>query len=204
MRTIKDLNIILASGSPRRLEIMRAHGVEPMVLPSDCDETVPPYTDVRDVPCRIALRKARAAMDIISRDPSFAMPPDSVIVAADTIVYQGDITGSGVIMGKPRDHEDGWRMLSALRGTHHYVITGVCMIFTDTGEERVFPDLTKVWFKYYTDDELNSYLLTDEAYDKAGGYAVQGTFGDYVSRMEGDYENVMGLPWYRIEEELSK
>lgn len=204
MRTINDFNIILASGSPRRLEIMRAHGVEPLVKPADCDEIVPPYTDVRDVPCEIAVRKARATLGMLSRDPSFAMTPNSVIVAADTIVYQGDIPGHGVIMGKPRDYEDGWRMLTALRGTHHAVITGVCMIFMDTGEERVFSDLTKVWFKDYTDDELNRYLLTDEAYDKAGGYAVQGTFGDYTLRLEGDYENVMGLPWYRIEEELSK
>ncbi len=183
---------------------MRTHGTEPLVIPADCDETVPPYTDVRNVPMEIAARKAHAVMDRLSREVCFALPEEPVIVAADTIVYQGEIPGRGVIMGKPRDHEDGRKMLTSLRGTHHFVITGVCMIFTSTGEERVFSDLTRVWFKYYTDDELNSYLLTDEAYDKAGAYAVQGTFGRYVERLEGDFENVMGLPWYRIEEELSK
>ncbi|MBQ7703675.1 MAG: Maf family protein [Firmicutes bacterium] len=183
---------------------MRKHGVEPLVVPADCNETVPPYRDVREVPSEIASRKARAVLEKMTMDPSFDVPSDSVIVAADTIVYQGDIPGKGVIMGKPADYGEGWEMLTALRGTHHYVITGVCMIFTSTGEERVFSDLTKVWFKDYTDDELNSYLLTDEAYDKAGAYAIQGTFGRYTEFIEGDWENVMGLPWYRIEEELSK
>ena len=204
MRTDDCANIILASSSPRRLEIMRAHGVEPLVMPADCDETVPPFSDVRDVPSEIAVRKARAVLKKLSDDSSLDVPRDSVIVAADTIVYKGDIPGHGVIMGKPMDYRDGWEMLSMLRGTHHFVITGVCMIFTATGEERVFSDLTGVWFKDYTDDELDRYLLTDEAYDKAGGYAIQGTFGEYTERIEGDYENVMGLPWYRIEEELSK
>ena len=175
---------------------MEAHGVEPTVIPADCDEIVPFYTDVRQVPEAIASQKAHAVQNTLSGD--------LVIIAADTIVYQGDLTGNGTIMGKPHTYEDGWEMLTALRGTHHYVITGVCMIFTSTGEERVFSDLTKVWFKDYTDDELNSYLLTEEAYDKAGGYAIQGTFGKYTDHIEGDYENVIGLPWYRIEEELSK
>ncbi|MBQ1430551.1 MAG: septum formation protein Maf [Firmicutes bacterium] len=204
MSTKRYPNIILASASPRRLEIMKAHGIDPMVIPADCDETVPEYCDVRSVPADIASRKAHAVLDILSRDESFAVPDNSVIVAADTIVYQGPIPGHGEIMGKPRDFSQGWDMLTKLRNTHHAVITGVCMIFTATGEERVFYDLTRVWFKDYTDEELKCYLLTDEAYDKAGAYAVQGTFGKYTERLEGDYENVIGLPWYRIEEELSK
>lgn len=183
---------------------MRAHGVEPLVIPAYCDETVPPYSDVRHVPMSIARRKAQAVRSILGADPSRDLPADPVIVAADTIVYKGDIPGRGVIMGKPADFDDGWEMLTSLRGTDHVVITGVSMIFMETGEERVFSDLTRVWFKDYTDDELSSYLMTDEAYDKAGAYAVQGTFGRYVERLEGDFENVMGLPWYRIEEELSK
>ena len=105
-------------------------------------------------------------------------------------------------MGKPHDPEDGFRMLTELRNDWHLVITGVCLIDTFSGIKKVFSDTTEVYFGDYSDEELLSYLDTPEAYDKAGGYAIQGTFGKYVTKFEGSYENVIGFPWELIEKNL--
>ncbi len=202
---------ILASGSPRRIEMMQANGFDPQVMPSDIDETLPLYHGMTETVTFLALKKARdverrwlASRQNILSDGSAAsqeiadtaeLPP--VIIAADTIVYH-----DGEIMGKPVDKEDGFRMLSALRGKVHYVVTGVALVEAGAQNTRVFYDITRVYFTDYTDEELLAYLDTDEAYDKAGGYAIQGFFGRYVDHIEGDYDNVVGFPWKRIMEEL--
>lgn len=189
--------IILASGSPRRLEIIKAHGIEPIVHPADIEETVPEYSNITEVPSSIALKKASAVYAQTGLK-------DGIIIGADTIVYLGDPDKHGEIMGKPLDHEDGFRMLSSLRNRTHYVITGVCLIDIATGTERVFSETTAVTFGDYSDEELDAYLDTPEAYDKAGGYAIQGTFGKYVTSTDGSYDNVVGFPWERIEKEIIK
>ncbi len=187
--------IILASGSPRRLEIMRKHGYDPLVIPADVDETVPDGIAPPDVPVYLAELKAEAVASGLSID-------DGLIISADTIVYLGELDGNGEIMGKPHDAEDGFRMLSSLRNRHHYVITGVCIIDLSSNLRRSFSEVTKVTFTDISDRELHEYLLTDEAYDKAGGYAIQGTFGKYIESFEGSYENVVGFPWDRIKKEI--
>jgi septum formation protein len=105
-------------------------------------------------------------------------------------------------MGKPADEEDGFRMLSELRGRTHMVITGVCLIDIASGKERVFSETTSVTFTDISDVDLKSYLRTPEAYDKAGGYAIQGTFAKYIKSFDGSYENVVGFPWERIKKEI--
>ena len=196
-------SLILASGSPRRIEMMQAHGYDPLVLPAEIEENVPLHHSMTDTVTYLALKKAR---DVETRwlaeknSVSVAAAPDRppVIIAADTVVcYQGEI------MGKPADKEDGFRMLSALRGDVHDVVTGVALVEAGAQHARVFYEITRVFFKDYSDEELLAYLDTDEAYDKAGGYAIQGWFSRYVDHIEGDYDNVVGYPWKRIEKELA-
>ena len=192
----KDQTIILASASPRRLDIMREHGFEPLVHPADIEEIIPKYSDVHEVPSSIARQKARKVLEDGVTD-------QGIIIGADTIVYLGDPKGDGEIMGKPHSPEDGFRMLSGLRNATHLVITGVCLIDIGSGKERVFTETTSVTFTDISDEELRAYLETPEAYDKAGGYAIQGTFSRYIKSFDGSYENVVGFPWERIHKEIN-
>ena len=122
----------------------------------------------------------------------------AVILAADTIVYKDGI------MGKPKDRQDAFRMLSLLRNDVHYVVTGVTLVEAGCQNARVFAEVTKVFVKDFTDEQLNAYLDTDEPYDKAGGYAIQGLFGKYIDHIEGSYDNVVGFPWEKIVKELGR
>ena len=189
--------MILASGSPRRLDIMRDHGYDPIIHPAEVEENIPEYKRIEEVPMYLALKKGLAVLEETDLK-------EGLIISADTIVYLGDPVGQGTIMGKPRNKEEGFSMLSRLRNSFHYVITGVSIIDISSGIKRVSSDTTKVFFTDFTDEELDAYLDTDEAYDKAGGYAIQGTFHKYVKEFDGSYDNVIGFPWDLIEKELVK
>ena len=184
------MKIILASKSPRRIEILKKHGIDAIIMPTDTDETLPEGVGMYEAVEMLSSRKALACYRSVVNDPAYA---EHVIIAADTIVWKDDI------MGKPVDRDDAFRMLDKIRGTFHYVVTGITMIDTTTGSCTVFSDTTTVHCKPYTDDDINEYLDMDEPYDKAGSYAIQGWFGRHIDRIEGDYENVVGLPFYRIE-----
>ena len=185
--------VILASASPRRLEIMNRHGVEPLVMPTDADETITGDPSMTEVVEDLSRRKALACYNSIKEDNRYS---GYIIVAADTIVYKDGI------LGKPEDAEDARRMLQSYRGTYHYVVTGITLIDVDSGSEKVLSDVTRVWCKNYTDEDIEDYISGPEPYDKAGAYAIQGYFGRYIDHIEGDYENVVGLPYYRIEKIL--
>ena len=174
---------------------MKAHGYDPVVCPADVEENIPEHSNIFQVPMYLALKKALWVWEK-------NMSGDSIIISADTIVYKGDPFGDGEIMGKPADFDEGFRMLTDLRNGEHLVITGVCMIDTLSGIKKVFHDTTRVVFGNYTDEELTDYLNTPEAYDKAGGYAIQGTFGKYIREFVGSYDNVVGFPWEAIEKNL--
>ena len=192
------MNIVLASGSPRRIEIMRAHGIEPLVMPADIEENIPKVHGMCETVMFLALKKAQ---DVAGRLSSLAdcTEEGSIIVAADTIVYK-----DGEIMGKPADRADAFRMLDKLRNDFHYVVTGVALLSYGRQLTRVFAEVTKVYFEDYQDSELEAYLDTDEAYDKAGAYAIQGYFAKHIDHIEGSYDNVMGFPWEIIEKEILK
>ena len=214
----KTEKIILASKSPRRLEILRKHGIEPIVMPADTDESLPSDIGMEDAVKLLALRKARACYESLkaraeysncsgqsdgsersgnsgqSEDSDLSEFKDSKIVGSDTIVFTDEI------LGKPKDRDDAYRMLSAISGTHHYVSTGVAVIDFNTGKEQVCSDVTLVHVAELSPDEINAYLDTDEPYDKAGSYAIQGIFGKYIKQIEGDYENVVGLPFHVLKE----
>lgn len=192
--------IILASSSPRRIEMMKNNGYDPEIIPAHVDETIHIDMSCEAAAMAMAYKKAvHTASQLYETNTSSDSDDDNsaVIIAADTIVvYDSEI------MGKPTDRDDAYRMLSRLRNSYHQVITGVAIIDTAKNVKHCFCDITDVYFKNYTDEELLTYINTDEPYDKAGGYAIQGTFSKYIDRFEGDYDNVVGFPWYRVKEYL--
>lgn len=187
--------IILASASPRRAEIMHSHGIYPVIIPTSTDETLPADIGMTDAVEMLASRKALACYESVQGISEYS---GHVIVGADTIVWKDEI------MGKPVDHDDAFRMLDKIRGTVHYVVTGVALIDVDTRNLQVLSDITEVHCKDYSDEDIEEYLSMQEPYDKAGSYAIQGYFGRYIDHIDGDYENVVGLPFYRIEPFISK
>lgn len=189
------MKIILASQSPRRLEILNNHGIKPIVIPADIDETLPDDITCEDAVKMLAKKKAAAVYEQIKNDPKY---DDAVIIGSDTIVYKDKI------MGKPLDENDAYSMLSSIRNTKHYVATGVAIIEVHTGKETILCDLTTVYCKDYSDEEIWAYIESATPFDKAGSYAIQGEFSKYIDHIDGDYENVVGLPFYRIETLIKK
>lgn len=185
--------IILASSSPRRIEIMKKNGINPIIMPANIDETIPKKSQMEDAVMYLALKKALYIESKISKQVNSA----PIIMAADTIVYKDKI------IGKPKDKDDAYNILWSLKGNNHYVATGVCILQTGKPIRHCFCEITKVFFKDYTKQELDEYLNTPEPYDKAGAYAIQGTFGKYVEHIEGDLNNVIGFPWDRIKKEYN-
>ncbi|MBQ6623459.1 MAG: septum formation protein Maf [Mogibacterium sp.] len=191
------MKIILASASPRRLEIMNKHGIDPIVIPTDTDETLSGNPSMTEAVEDLSHRKALACYEIIKSDRELSKQyAGHIIIGADTIVY------TDRILGKPEDADDARHMLESYRGTFHYVLTGISLIDSDSGKSEVMSDVTKVWCINYSDEDIEDYINREEPYDKAGAYAIQGYFGRYIDHIEGDYENVMGLPFYRIEDIL--
>lgn len=192
---MKKLNIVLASGSPRRIQIMKQKGYDPIVLPAEVDETLPFSMGMETAVMYLACKKALWAESNL--DPALkATSP--VILSADTIVYKDRI------IGKPSSPQEASEILLSLRNDWHYVATGVCLLCAGQPVRKLFYEITKVFFKDYSQDDLETYIRTSEPYDKAGGYAIQGTFSKYIHHIEGDYDNVVGFPWTRIETELAK
>lgn len=187
--------IVLASSSPRRIEMLKNVGIEPIIRPSDAEETLPFALSMEQAVMYLALKKALHVEKQWLKEAS-AQPLASVIIAADTIVYK-----EGLI-GKPEDQTEAENTLKLLRNTSHFVATGVALIGPGAPKRSVFCDITEVFFKDYSDEEIQNYIATDEPWDKAGGYAIQGTWGRNISHINGNYDNVIGFPWERIKAEL--
>ena len=198
----KNKTYILASGSPRRIEIMRSHCIDPIIHPASIEENIPPENGMCQTVMFLALKKAKAVetevLDkAVFREGDASVEGDSpIIIAGDTIVYKDEI------MGKPENREDAYRMLAKLKNDYHYVVTGCALVEAGIQNARVFAEITKVFVKDLTEAELNAYLDTNEPYDKAGAYAIQGIFSKHIDHIEGDYDNVVGFPWSSIEKEL--
>ena len=176
--------IVLASGSPRRKQLLEWAEVDFDVIVQETAETCPPGLGVADIPVHIARNKAYAVEAILE--------PGRVIIAADTVVVLGE-----EIIGKPRDRADAIGILSRLAGQKHEVITGVVLLRGD--EEQAFSDTTAVWFHPLGRAEIETYVDRHRPYDKAGAYAIQEWIGVVgISRIEGDFYNVMGLPVSRV------
>ena len=192
-------HIVLASASPRRLEILRAHGIEPQVIVAKVDETellasLPSGLLPEELVQQLALLKAESVYEQLQGDA--ACPDDALILAADTVVCHEKLG----MLGKPTDYADAVRMLRALCNTAHKVVTGVALINCATGRRTALADVTTVHFGAYGLKEIEAYLALEPPFDKAGSYAIQGMWGKQVVAVEGDLENVIGLPYYRLSE----
>ncbi|HKQ73334.1 MAG TPA: Maf family protein [Blastocatellia bacterium] len=168
--------LILASSSPRRAELLRAAGINFTVRAADIDESIRPNELPRDYVVRLSREKARA----VAHENELTLGADTTVVI------------NGEIAGKPTDADDAGRMLRALSGRWHEVLTGVTLARADQTLSAIAS--TRVKFAQLSDAEINWYVSTGEPMDKAGAYAIQGYASLFVERIEGSYSNVVGLP----------
>lgn len=191
LENIQHYKIVLASNSPRRRELLSGLNLEytVRVLP-DIDESYPDTLKGEEIPMYISREKAKAYRN--------SMAEDELIITADTVVCINE-----KVLGKPRTQEEAKEMLRGLSGKTHQVITGVCLM--TCGLQRTFSATTQVTFDVLTEDEIEFYVEKFRPLDKAGAYGVQEWIGFVgVSRLEGSYFNVMGLPVQRLYQELKK
>lgn len=186
------MNLVLASQSPRRREILDNLGFSFRVITADTDESCQ-ERDPRRYVETLALRKGRAVLEKLVREN--AMDQQTIILAADTVVAARD-----QILGKPKDADDADRMLRLLSGTTHQVISGIALL--SANKTAVASEVTGVRFSALTESDIALYVASDEPYDKAGAYAVQGMASLWIEGLDGDYFNVVGLPVKRLHDML--
>ena len=188
LKNIQQYELILASQSPRRQQLLSDLGLKFSVQSMDIAEDFPPGLGMTEVPVYLAELKANAFQP--------QLKDNQLVITADTIVWL-----DGEVMNKPVDYADGFRMLRNLSGKKHQVITGVCLL---TKVKKVsFYALTDVWFKELSDEEIAHYLNVYKPYDKAGAYGIQEWIGYIgIHRIEGSFFNVMGLPVQCVYEHL--
>ena len=184
--------LVLASASPRRRELLRNAGIEFVVHAANVPEIPLKGETARAYAERLAREKALAVL---------GQRPGDVVLGADTVVVVDK-----TILEKPKDAEDAAGMLRMLSGREHEVITGVCVV--GSGFEDVSSEMTRVLMTKIPEDEIRSYVASGEPMDKAGAYAIQGMASRWISRIEGDYSNVVGLPvglvWRMLKESRGK
>ena len=181
------MNLILASASPRRQELLKLFGVPFVIRIADIDETMDPGKS----PCEEVARVSRLKAQAVPRDAG------DVVIAADTIVVC-----EGRVLGKPHSEAEAAEMLQLLSGRDHQVMTG-CTVLRD-GESHTFTEITDLHFRPLRPSEIRRYVASGEPMDKAGSYGIQGGAALFCERMVGDYYNVMGLPVCRLGETLRK
>ena len=183
-------NIILASKSPRRSELLKMGGFDFSVASKNVEENHPKGVPTELIPQHLAQKKARAFLTELHEN--------DLVIGADTIVIL-----DGKIFEKPADSAEAKAMLRALSGRAHTVITGVCLLTKN--KELCFSELTKVYFNELTDEEIAGYVENFKPFDKAGSYACQEWIGAIgINKFEGDYFNVVGLPVNKVYQELKK
>lgn len=188
------MKLILASQSPRRREILENLGLSFRVVTQDTDESCGEI-DPEAYVCEVALRKARAVVSLLRERGEFT--PDTLVIASDTVV-----ASEGQILGKPHSKEQARDMLTLLSGKSHKVISGVALV---SGEKTMAEaESTEVLFDPIPPAELETYLDTDEPYDKAGAYAIQGFASLWISGIRGDYFGVVGFPVHRFSEMMKR
>ena len=175
------MQLILASQSPRRRELLGLFGIPFAIQVADIDETMDPHKPPFEEVARVSLKKAMAV----------EATEDQVVVAADTIVVC-----QGKTLGKPRDAEEAFAMLKLLSGRDHQVMTGLAVCRGET--QLVTTEVTDIHFRELSDREIRAYIRTGEPMDKAGAYGIQGGAALFAQKMHGDYYNVMGLPVCRL------
>ena len=190
LTTLGPGTLVLASASPRRAELLTAAGITYVIHPADIDESRRPNERPEDYVLRLSREKALAVGRV--------SPPERVILGADTVVLIGS-----EVAGKPTDAADAERMLRLLSGTWHEVLTGVTLVAGEDFRSEI--SRTRVRFVSLSDREIAWYLASDEPFDKAGAYAIQGFASLFIEEIEGSYSNVVGLPMqtvYRLASEM--
>ena len=187
MKNMIDLKVVLASASPRRKELLSLIFNDYDICPADCDETLPEGLNAQEAVEYLSLIKNKASVEVCDEN--------CLVISADTVVAV-----DGKILGKPVDKADARRMITLLSGRTHQVYTGVTLSYK--GEFKTFSEKTDVVFYELTEEESESYISSDEPYDKAGGYGIQGKAGLLVKSVNGDYYNVVGLPIARLKREI--
>lgn len=202
----QKVEIILASGSPRRRELLAREGVQFSVQVANVDETLEPdlLRQPEEAVKKLAERKAGAVVQQVLGDPEYVGA--AAIIGADTVVVSG-----GKIYGKPANEEDACRMLGELSGRTHQVITGVSvwMLSAPPNKDvslgfRTFTETSRVTFKQLDEGDIAEYVAGGEPMDKAGAYAIQGGGRAFVEHVEGDFDNIVGLPVGRLLSEFSE
>ena len=185
LENLKKYNIVLASKSPRRQELLKGIGIDFSVITKDVDESYSSNISVYDVAPFLSVKKAKAFEES-------ELPDNYMVITADTVVVVGDM-----ILGKPKDAEEARGMLSMISGRKHSVITGVTIRTND--KVKTFSVASKVSFEELDKDEIEYYVNTFKPYDKAGSYGIQEWIGYIgVNSVEGSYFNVMGLPTQKL------
>jgi septum formation protein len=188
---LKDRHIILASRSPRRRYLLKQLGLEFTEISAEVDESFPEHLTPDETALYLAEKKAGHFEELLE-------DPKNIIITADTLVLI-----NGNILGKPDGKEGARKMLEALSGNMHRVVTGICIRSRD--KSRSFTSWTDVYFKRLSGEEINFYLEHYEPYDKAGAYGIQEWIGYIgITRIDGSYFNVMGLPVQKLYEELEQ
>ena len=187
------MKLILASASPRRRELLKLLGYDFEIVVSKKEEVFNSKLSLLENSLNISRDKAIEVMGLTEGD--------RIIISSDTMVVKDD-----KIYGKPKNRNDAYQMLKTLSGTYHEVYTSLTVIKIENKKKTEYQDYTisKVFVDNLSDDEINSYLDTDEPYDKAGAYAVQGIFSKHINKIEGDYMGIMGLPVNKLYNILKK
>lgn len=187
------MRIILASKSPRRKELLALLNVEYEVIVSEADETLEEGITIEEQAKRLSFVKAKTVFDETTGD--------RIVIGSDTMVIKNN-----KIYGKPKDREEAFKMLKELQGTNHKVITGLAILVEKNGEYKKYLDydIADVYFKDISDEEINNWIDTGEAYDKAGAYAVQGKFMVFIEKFNGNFATVMGLPIHKLYDVIKK
>lgn len=200
---MEQLSLVLASGSPRRKELLTQLGYEFSVLVTDIEEQQQPGEDAQAYVKRLSLDKAKAALDLIAEqepksDSLIALGSNNIVVlGSDTVVVS-----QGQVLEKPSDLADCKRMLTQLSDQRHQVMTAVSVVSADKQKTEIV--ITDVWFKPLSEQEIEKYWQTGEPCDKAGSYGIQGLGGRFVTRIEGSYYAVVGLPLFETDQLLQE
>lgn len=180
------MNVILASASPRRKELLKYLYYDFEIIPSDIDENISNECNPYEVAEKLAVKKAMSIKN-----------NTSLVIGCDTVVILDD-----KIIGKPCNSDDAFKILTSLSGKVHDVVTGVCLYYK--GRSYSFNEVTNVEFYPLSEEEISAYIMTGECNDKAGAYGIQGLGSLFVKRINGDFYNVVGLPVSRLRQEIKR
>lgn len=191
MTITQTKKLILASASPRRKELLENLGYEFQIIPADIDETVNGSKSPEEIVKELALQKASHIANNIDYP--------AVIIGSDTIVVIDN-----TILGKPENTEDAYKMLKLLSGRSHQVISGIAIIDTSNNNKIVESASSDVYFRPISEKEITDYISTKEPMDKAGAYAIQGLASTFIEKINGCYNNIVGLPLFKVTRALKE